>query len=484
MVEYVLADNPPVLFDPAVGTGVFFKIAKAVANEKGICVRFEGMEIDERILAKSFAHGLTSEELAGVKVGDFLLAPPYREYSAIVANPPYIRHHRLDKERKHNLRRMAAQILGTFLDGRAGLHIYFLIRALTMLTPGGRLAFIMPADTCEGKFAPHLWGWITSNFALDAVLTFAPSASPFPEVDTNPLVFFIRKAPPNDLFAWGQCYRPSVEALVRWVRCQFKESPKDALYTAVRNLKEAVSAGLSRPLVLYENSRFRLGDFVTVRRGVATGANDFFFLTKEKASKLGIPEQYLVQAVGRTRDVPGYELTTETLERLECSGRPTLLLCLPGESLESFPEPVREYLKQGELLGLPSKPLLSTRRPWYKMEKREPPPFLFAYLGRRNSRFIRNEARVVPLTSFLCVYPKPAYEQQVEQIWKILNNPETVRNLATVGKTYGDGAIKVEPRLLERLPIPEHIVENLNLPVQMRLFEETKPYLSGRRGKK
>jgi adenine-specific DNA-methyltransferase len=86
------------------------------------------------------------------------------------------------------------------LDGRAGLHIYFLIRALTLLQENGRLAFIMPADTCEGKFANDLWRWILANFTLDAVIVFTPSASPFPKVDTNPLIFFIRKARPKEYF--------------------------------------------------------------------------------------------------------------------------------------------------------------------------------------------------------------------------------------------------------------------------------------------
>jgi hypothetical protein len=46
--------------------------------------------------------------------------------------------------------------------------------------------------------------------------------------------------------------------------------------------------------------------------------------------------------------------------------------------------------------GLPKRPLISTRRPWFKMEQREVPPILFAYLGRRNTRFILNEAGILP----------------------------------------------------------------------------------------
>jgi hypothetical protein len=51
------------------------------------------------------------------------------------------------------------------------LHVYFLLRALERLAHGGRLAFIMPADTCEGVFAPQLWSWIARHYRLDAVVT-------------------------------------------------------------------------------------------------------------------------------------------------------------------------------------------------------------------------------------------------------------------------------------------------------------------------
>ena len=91
------------------------------------------------------------------------------------------------------------------------------------------------------------------------------------------------------------------------------------------------------------------------------------------------------------------------------------------------------------------------------MERRTPPPLLFAYLGRRNSRFVRNRAGVVPLTCFLCVYPHPQVGDRVDSLWRVLNAPETIRNLRLVGKSYGGGAIKVEPRNLERLPIPDHL---------------------------
>ena len=151
------------------------------------------------------------------------------------------------------------------------------------------------------------------------------------------------------------------------------------------------------------------------------------------------------------------------MEALDAAGRPTVLFCPDARPLQRFPAAVQSYLRQGEALGLPAKPLIKTRRPWYKMETRAVPPILFAYLGRRNARFIRNLAGAVPLTCFLCVYPKRDDADFLASLWRVLSHPETIANLALVGKSYGGGAIKVEPRALEQLPLPAHLVEAAGL---------------------
>lgn len=476
MVEYALADNAQTLFDPAVGTGNFLRAAKAIAGAMGLNVQLAGMEIDPRTLAQAVTDGLNQPDLARVMIGDFVLQPPPARFPAIVANPPYIRHHRLPEATKAQLRRLSAEIIGKPLDGRAGLHVHFLIRALTLLEEGGRLAFIVPADTCEGRFAHDLWGWITAHFALDAVLTFAPEASPFPGVDINPLILFIRNSSPADEFCWARCYRSETDTIAHWVRRGFGELDSADLFAIRRDRREGVMTGLSREPATTQTHRYVLGDFVQVMRGVATGANDFFFMTLERVNRLGLPCERFVRAIGRTRDVADSEITEHTLALLEQNGRPTWLLSLSGDPIESFPEALRRYLQEGEAMGLPERPLIAQRKPWYRMEVRTPPPFLFAYLGRRSCRFIRNIAGVVPLTGFLCVYPKSGYATSLDQLWRIINHPDTIANLARVGKSYGNGAIKVEPRLLERLPIPDHVIEQFVLPGQLRLLERRTAY--------
>ncbi len=460
MVSYVIGSGEDHIFDPAVGAGAFFQASKALSRETGRPLSFSGNEIDPKALEDAELSGLTREDLEGVRLEDFILNPPTKRLKSIVANPPYIRHHRLSPALKNRLKRISLDVLHTTLDGRAGLHIYFLIRALITLAEGGRLAFIMPADTCEGVFASDLWKWIGRNYQLDAVICFAPEASPFPRVDTNPLIFLIQRGAPGQEFFWCRCLQPEVADLEAWVKSDFKAEPGNALTVHRREVREGIATGLSRPFSnRIADTGSVLGDFARTMRGIATGANDFFFLTRAKAENLGIPNEFLRPAIGRTRDAPEETVTPESLRRLELLGRPTLLFSPDGRALDQFPESVRRYLEYGESLGLAGRALIASRSPWYKMEVRQPPVFLFAYLGRRNTRFIRNLAGVLPLTGFLCVYPKCEDETFISKLWEVLRNPETIRNLTLVGKSYGSGAVKVEPRGLERLPIPRSVIE-------------------------
>jgi len=458
MVAYALGGGSPHLFDPAVGAGAFFRAAKVVSEQMGRTVALLGAEVDPRALDEALATGLTAQDLALVEVRDFVLDPPERTFAAIVANPPYIRHHRLSPETKARLREINQRIVGQRLDGRAGLHVHFLVRALSLLSENGRLAFIVPADICEGVFAKTLWRWIAGHFRLDAVITFRPEAAPFPGVDTNALVIFIRKDRPSDRLRWAVCHAADPRDLTAWALAGLAQAPP-SLAVLERDLAEALDTGLSRAPHGLGADAPRLGEYASVMRGIATGANDFFFLTRERAGRLGIPEGFLLPAVGRTRDVPDEVVSARLLAELEAQGRPTLLLNLDGRPLEAFPPRVRDYIQRGVALGLPQRALISTRSPWYKMEVRKPPPILFAYLGRRSVRFIRNEARVVPLTGFLCVYPHRDDPESLALLWELLQAPETLENLRLVAKSYGDGALKVEPRALEQLPLPWRIPE-------------------------
>lgn len=274
------------------------------------------------------------------------------------------------------------------------------------------------------------------------------------------MIFLIHNAAPANDFPWVHCSSRDSGELLRLVNHQFHGNAGIPVHRRTR--AEALETGLSRFPVRQSPGGHTLGDFATTMRGIATGNNQFFFMTAARAKELGIPASLLVNAVGRVRDITGELLTPDDLTRLEKSGRPTQLLSITGSPAQ-LPESVRRYLKSGEQIGLPDKALIGTRNPWYRMETRKIPPILFAYLGRRNARFIRNHANAVPLTCLLCVYPRFSHPEFIDHLWNVLSHPATVQNLRIIGKSYGGGAIKVEPRALERLPLPDMLVQKEGL---------------------
>lgn len=457
MAVYV-SQGAEIVFDPGVGKGAFYTAIKKL-NRK---IRFYGTDIDSEVIEEAKREGIFDSR-CNLEVRDFILNPPQKLFKAIIANPPYIRHHRLSLEFKNYFRTLSLRLLGAALDSRAGLHIYFLIQALSLLDKGGRLAFIMPADTCEGVFAKKLWDWIAKTFCIDGVITFEHCATPFPGVDTNPMIFLISNNTPKSKLKWIKCLTPQNIELRNLLENDLVGDNFSNLIIYERDLTEALKVGLSRAPRKNHDFEFTLTDFAYVMRGIATGANEFFFLTRTRADELGIPDEFLLSAVGRTRDTEGSYLTKETITELEKKGRPTLLFPPNGSLWENMPSTVKNYINEGEKLGFHKRTLISTRHPWYRMEVRKIPQFLFAYLGRRSARFIRNSAGIVPLTGFLCVYPRSTDSEYINKLWIILQHPDTISNLQLVGKSYGSDAIKVEPRALENLPISEKLVSGIGL---------------------
>ena len=452
MVEYV-SKSSSLIFDPAAGTGAFLQ-AILTLNKN---INFYGIDIDENVL-KSYIY---SNNQSVIENRDFIKNPPNRKFKSIVANPPYIRHHRIDENTKIYLKQMTKKITGFTIDGRAGLHIYFLLQALYLLEDDGRLAFIMPADTTEGIFSSKLWNWITKNFCLECVITFSEKAAPFPEIDTNAMIFLIKNKKPNKELKWIYVKEANID-LTKLIHSEFNLKNSADIEIIGRDLHEALTTGLSRQPYKEKVSHFKLSDFATIMRGIATGANEFFFLTKQQITELNLPFNFFKRTIGRTRDIQKDILTIEDLDDLDRKGRPTYLLYIE-KSNSKLPVVLINYIKNGEKLKINERSLVSLRKPWYKSEKRKIPEMLFAYLGRRNSRFIRNEADAVPLHCLHCVYTHSNDRAQINNLWQVLNHPETLENLKYVSKSYGSGALKAEPQNLKNLMIPEKLVEMYKL---------------------
>jgi adenine-specific DNA-methyltransferase len=207
-----------------------------------------------------------------------------------------------------------------------------------------------------------------------------------------------------------------------------------------------------------------LGDFFTIKRGIATGANGFFILPEEEAAREGIPEEFRRPILPNPRhiaddrveaDPRGYPSNTLKLSLIDCG--------LPEEEIEvRFPQFWR-YLQRGKAQGIHSAYLASRRSPWYSQEKREPATFLFTYMGRcgegrRPFRVLLNESAATAHNVYLLLYPKGDLKRILEGqpelnrvVFEHLRTIDT-NQLLCEGRVYGGGLHKMEPKELARVP--------------------------------
>ena len=89
------------------------------------------------------------------------------------------------------------------------------------------------------------------------------------------------------------------------------------------------------------------------------------------------------------------------------------------------------------------------------MERREPPPILVTYMSKDVPRFVRNDAKLVPLNVFHGLYPKELTTTEVATLLTHLNSEGFRAKLRRAARTYGAGLVKIEPGELGRITVPD-----------------------------
>ena len=460
------------ILDPAVGPGALIASCKRLSN---VALKVTAYEIDESVLALNHSETeFAKSEFSKIVLDSFLEHSDDKKYSAIIANPPYLRHHKIPAELKSRCKEIVQNVLGISIDARAGLHIYFLVQALSRLEENGRLVFLVPADTFEGVFAEKLWSAISSKFRIDGILTLSSEVSAFPGVDTNAVIVVISKSQPVNEMIWAKWEGLNPANFSNAAEIAFNhdfiEAANLGLKSSLVPIEEAISRGFTRSQSGERVEGVPFIDIARVMRGIATGDNDFFVFTKNRIQEFGLKEENFVRTIMRVRDLPSSGLNSADLKYLDDNERPTYLLSIDANTI-MYPN-LQKYIEAGEASGLSKKALVSARKYWYFMEKREPVPILFAYLGRRNVRFIKVDVPIQPLTGFLCVYPQKGVS--VETLVSALNHPITINELSKVGKSYGNGAIKVEPGGLRKLIVPWEAIDAAGIDVSSLVGDSKK----------
>lgn len=216
---------------------------------------------------------LPEEGGAGAKLGGF---------DIVLANPPYVRQE-LIKDQKPVLKR----VYGDLFSGTADLYVFFYLRALQLLRPGGMLAFISSNKWFRAKYGEKLREHIAETCAVSSITDFG-DLPVFESAVAYPMVFIARKGQAGELSteftqveSLGEPY-PDVRALVDEVS---QDLPRSAFAGANWTLADAATSDMLRKM---GRAGAPLGEYVKGRiyRGLLTGLNEAFYIDDAKRCEL------------------------------------------------------------------------------------------------------------------------------------------------------------------------------------------------------
>lgn len=483
-LRYLTADTQLSFLDPAFGTGAFYSaLLSALEFEKRTLCAASGFEIDPHYGEP--AKLLWQDDLLDLSIADFTLQSlplDDRRFSFLVCNPPYVRHHHLSLDQKKRLKERTRKISGRQISGLAGLYCHFLLQCHSWMAPKGVACWLIPSEFMDVNYGSVIKDYLLEQVTLLRIHRFDPNDVQFSDALVSSAILYLRNEPPDNM----------LEQSVEFSLGGSLLEPLHTKQVSVSELRKArkwsgfpLRSEKSRPTLEHSRHVAKIGDLFTIRRGVATGANDFFILDETDALKLRLPDRFLQPVLPSPRHLKVQHILREESGLPALERRQYLLRCNLDEATLKRTEPeLWRYLESGRA-DVATRYLCKNRSPWYRQEVRPAAPIVCTYLGRsdkpgkRPFRFIFNESDATITNVYLALYPKsvlssrPDFRKLIHFIWSFLNElpPE---ELLGEGRVYGGGLHKLEPKELARVSLAG-LEEYLNLPLlepeQLRLFD-------------
>lgn len=467
LITWAVRKASDVIMDPGFGDGVFLRSAckRILALGGNPLDQVRGFEISGGIhsdTAEALAeeHGLSAEALRCCNF--FELEPGAFQVDAIVGNPPFVRYQRFSGEQR-KLALMRASSQGVELSELASSWAAFLIHAVSMIKPGGRLAMVVPFELCQAFYARPVLQHLVRAFGEITLLTFEKKMFDWLNEETL-LVLATDKGSANTRLLLRDF--SETKALLGLTKHVDQNVGAPIMGAGILN-HEQLSQGKERLInyllppeirSLYEELKgvtevICLGDLANVGIGYVTGANDFFHVSPLQAQQWHIPMLYLRPALRRGRVLQGTSFTYEDWESNLSSGQTGYLLLIEDEP-NSLPQGVLRYLEHGVRAGVPSAFKCRNRSPWYQVPHVYRPDAFLTYMSGTYPKLVANSAEIVAPNSLHIVRLRNPRNLQAETLATLWQNSLTALSVEIEGHSLGGGMLKMEPTEARKVLVP------------------------------
>ncbi|MBT8493739.1 MAG: methyltransferase [Deltaproteobacteria bacterium] len=434
MVEWTAERKPARVVDAGCGSGRF-----AAAIHRAL-PRSEIVAVDTDPIATLCTRALLAvlgHKKARVLQEDYtrLELSAMRGKTAFIGNPPYVRHHDLPPSLK-DWAKAEGKAHGLKVSALAGLHAYFYLATARISQPGDIGCLVTSAEWLDVGYGSLIRELLAGPLGATSLQVMSAEAIAFDDaMTTASIACFEVGGSHKSMHMRKATSSAELAPLVRGRRVSRERLEESKRWSELLRGKRKTRA---------DDTALR--DVARVHRGVVTGSNQFFVMTRERARELGIAghcrpvltsAKQILGAGGVIRKGPETKVILDLSSDLD-----------PGE----HPDLAR-YLELGEEMGVDSGYVASHRSPWWRIGISAPPPIVASYMARQPPVFALNPDGLVLLNIAHGIYPtrKMSKRALAKLVGALNDNRDSYRG---AGRTYHGGLEKFEPKEMEALPIP------------------------------
>lgn len=447
MVDYICGKVSNIkgkisILEPSAGDGAFvrsiYRNADFVQKVKSITA----VEREESELMKIAA----SKKLRKIN-DDFLdfQANNTQKFSLVLGNPPYIKKNHLSDSQVELCRKIHSASGQLAENSIKNIWTAFLVRSISFLTDDGMLAFVLPAELLQVKYAVELRKLLANEFERIEVFTFKDLLFDDCKGQDTLVLVCERKADYKGVFF------TAIDELDDLKKNNFEL--KENLHILDAKWNHQLKADEYELLYKLRDRLLKVGDYCTSKPGIVTAANDFFIVDRKTIKKYDL-EAFARPIIQKGLYVNGsIELNKTDFDYLTEASKPSFLISINESNRARLTGASKEYLDLGYGRKLHERYKMTTRSNWFEVPNvaKEAQAFFFKRCNEY-PKFIKNNAGVLVTDSAYKVEMKEGFE--VNDLIYSFYNSLTLIFTELQGRFYGGGVLELTPSEFKGLPVP------------------------------
>jgi len=451
IVDWAIRKPSDLVLEPAAGDAAFLvaavnRLRKLTPNTQ-VRPAVDGVEIHSHSVRVAHQRVQEAGGEAHISHSDFFALEPKPIYDTVIGNPPYIRYQDFSGEARTRAR-AAALRGGVSLTGLASSWAAFTIHSAMFLKRGGRLGLVLPAELLSVNYAAPVRQFLFDRFRKVQLVLFDEQVFSEAEADVVLLLADGYLEGPTDCatihqsknanslttLGKGMIWTP-VDPAAKWTSSLINPN-------ALKPLQELLELELFTSLQTWGETTL----------GIVTGNNKYFTLSPQRVDELGLPPNELLRlSPPGSSHLRGLSLSEELLTRLGQEGSATYLF-YPGNP----PSPqALAYIKDGHRTGVDTAYKCRVRKIWYQVPLVAVSDVLLTCMNADTPRLTANEAGARHLNSVHGVYFNNEYRDIGRELLPLASlNSITLLHAEVVGRAYGGGILKIEPKEADAWAMP------------------------------